>query len=146
MAIFRSKPSCFCVLDEVDAALDDANVDRFCRVVEQFTDQSHFIIITHHKRTMHSADQLFGVTMQERGVSKRVSVRIDQVAPDGRIREPGDSATTAPYRSSREARASTGDANGRAPATNGHGPLRRGLAGMLEGARKPVAAGGDGSI
>src|ERR1043166_1066379 len=57
MSIFRSKPSCFCVLDEVDAALDDANVDRFCRVVEQFTDRSHFIVITHHKRTMHSAHQ-----------------------------------------------------------------------------------------
>ena len=86
MAIFRSKPSCFCVLDEVDAALDDANVDRFCRVVEEFTSMSSFIVITHHKRTMHQADQLFGVTMQERGVSKRVSVRIDQVAADGSIK------------------------------------------------------------
>jgi ABC-type multidrug transport system ATPase subunit len=87
MAIFRSKPSCFCVLDEVDAALDDANVDRFCRVVEEFTTMSSFIVITHHKRTMHQADQLFGVTMQERGVSKRVSVRIDQIGADGSIKE-----------------------------------------------------------
>ena len=87
MAIFRSKPSCFCVLDEVDAALDDANVDRFCRVVQEFTTMSSFIVITHHKRTMHQADQLFGVTMQERGVSKRVSVRIDQVGADGSIKE-----------------------------------------------------------
>jgi len=87
MAIFRSKPSCFCVLDEVDAALDDANVDRFCRVVEEFTTMSSFIVITHHKRTMHQADQLFGVTMQERGVSKRVSVRIDQIGSDGSIKE-----------------------------------------------------------
>jgi len=87
MSIFRSKPSCFCVLDEVDAALDDSNVDRFCRVVEEFTTLSSFVVITHHKRTMHQADMLFGVTMQERGVSKRVSVRIDQVGADGEIAE-----------------------------------------------------------
>ncbi len=77
MAIFQSKPSCFCILDEVDAALDEANVERFCAVVRQFTDRSHFIVITHHKRTMHAADRLFGVTMQERGVSTRVSVKFD---------------------------------------------------------------------
>ncbi|MFO0493464.1 MAG: chromosome segregation protein SMC [bacterium] len=112
MSIFRSKPSCFCVLDEVDAALDDANVDRFCRVVEQFTDRSHFIVITHHKRTMHSAHQLYGVTMQERGVSKRVAVKIDQVGSDGRIKA---AASTAP-----QAEGGTGD-----------GALARGLAGMV---------------
>jgi chromosome segregation protein len=111
MSIFRSKPACFCVLDEVDAALDDANVDRFCRVVEQFTDQSHFIVITHHKRTMHSAHQLYGVTMQERGVSKRVSVKIDQVGPDGKIRETP------------------------AAGSNGDGSLRRGLAAVVEHTR-----------
>ncbi len=77
MSIFRSRPSCFCVLDEVDAALDDANVERFTRVVRQFTDLSHFIVITHNKRTMSAADRLYGVTMQERGVSKRVSVRFE---------------------------------------------------------------------
>jgi chromosome segregation protein len=89
MAIFRSKPSCFCVLDEVDAALDDSNVERFTAVVRRFLDKSHFIIITHHKRTMQAADLLYGVTMQERGVSKRVSVRVDQVAPDGKIKIEG---------------------------------------------------------
>ncbi|MBA4040012.1 MAG: hypothetical protein C0468_06780 [Planctomyces sp.] len=109
MSIFRSKPACFCVLDEVDAALDDANVERFCGVVRQFTDRSHFIVITHHKRTMHAADRLYGVTMQERGVSKRVSVRIDQVGPDGRIRGAAD----------------------RAEAGAGDGALRRGLAGVM---------------
>ena len=69
LAIFQSKPSPFCVLDEVDAALDEANTDRFCRSLHLFLDQSHFIVITHHKRTMQEADRLYGVTMQERGVS-----------------------------------------------------------------------------
>lgn len=84
LAIFRSKPSCFCVLDEVDAALDDANVERFCDVVRRFTAHSHFIVITHNKKTMQAADRLFGVTMQERGVSTRVSVKIEQAEPEGR--------------------------------------------------------------
>ncbi|UCD75583.1 MAG: chromosome segregation protein SMC [Phycisphaerales bacterium] len=85
MAIFKSKPSPFCVLDEVDAALDDANVDRFCKILPPFLDNSHFIIITHHKRTMATCDQLYGVTMQERGVSKRVAVRVEEVGEDGQI-------------------------------------------------------------
>lgn len=85
MSIFQAKPSPFCVLDEVDAALDDANVERFTHVVKSFLDHSHFIIITHHKRTMAAADVLYGITMQERGVSKRVSVRFDQVSHDGNI-------------------------------------------------------------
>ena len=87
MAIFKSKPSPFCILDEVDAALDDANVERFCEVLEPFLANSHFIIITHHKRTMQACDLLYGVTMQERGVSKQVGVRLEQVAPDGTITE-----------------------------------------------------------
>lgn len=85
MAIFKSKPSPFCILDEVDAALDDANVDRFCKILVPFLENSHFIVITHHKRTMQACNQLYGVTMQERGVSKRVAVRVDQVGPDGKI-------------------------------------------------------------
>ncbi|MFN0011058.1 MAG: AAA family ATPase [Phycisphaerales bacterium] len=99
MSIFRSKPSCFCVLDEVDAALDDANVDRFCRVIEQFTDESHFIVITHHKRTMQVCDLLYGITMQERGVSRRVAVSFEDVASvkdgqDVRISESAIAAQT----------------------------------------------------
>jgi chromosome segregation protein len=70
----------------VDAALDDANVERFAGVVRQFTSFSHFIVITHHKRTMHSADQLYGVTMQERGVSTRVNVKLEQVGAGGEIK------------------------------------------------------------
>ena len=85
LSIFRSKPSCFCILDEVDAALDEGNVGRFCNVVRQFTDSSHFIVITHNKRTMQATDRLFGVTMQERGVSTRVTVKFDQVGADGAI-------------------------------------------------------------
>ncbi len=87
MAIFKSKPSPFCILDEVDAALDDANVDRFCKVLVPFLDNSHFIVITHHKRTMQACDQLYGVTMQERGVSKRVAVRVEEVGQDGKIHQ-----------------------------------------------------------
>jgi len=78
LSIFRSKPSCFCVLDEVDAALDEANVGRYVDVVRQFTDLSNFIVITHNKRTMQAVDKLFGVTMQERGVSTRVTVKLDR--------------------------------------------------------------------
>ncbi|MBI1370414.1 MAG: chromosome segregation protein SMC [Planctomycetes bacterium] len=85
MSIFRSRPSPFCVLDEVDAALDEANVDRFCHVVRSFLDLSHFIVITHHKRTMQAADLLYGITMPIRGVSKQVTVRFDQVGAGGKI-------------------------------------------------------------
>ncbi|MBL0926069.1 MAG: chromosome segregation protein SMC [Phycisphaerales bacterium] len=85
LSIFQSKPSPFCILDEVDAALDDSNVGRFAGIIRQFLDQCHFIVITHNKKTMQAADQLYGVTMQERGVSKRVAVRFDQVREDGHI-------------------------------------------------------------
>jgi chromosome segregation protein len=85
MSIFQARPSPFCILDEVDAALDDANVERFTQLVRGFLGSSHFIIITHHKRTMQAADTLYGITMQERGVSKRVAVRFDQVEQDGII-------------------------------------------------------------
>ncbi|MBN2212005.1 MAG: chromosome segregation protein SMC [Sedimentisphaerales bacterium] len=75
MAIFKSKPSPFCLLDEVDAALDEANTERFTLVVRDFVRDSQFIIITHARRTMAIADIIYGVTMQEQGVSKKVSVR-----------------------------------------------------------------------
>jgi chromosome segregation protein len=83
LAIFRSKPSPFCILDEVDAALDEANTGRFAAVLREFTDRSQFIMVTHSKRTMAMADVLYGVTMQEAGVSKRVSVRLDEWPESG---------------------------------------------------------------
>ncbi len=77
-SIFKAKPSPFCVLDEVDAPLDDANIGRFLGLLDEFTDQSQFVIITHNKQTMARADALYGVTQQERGVSTLVSVRMGE--------------------------------------------------------------------
>lgn len=77
MSVFKSRPSPFAILDEVDAALDEANVGRFNDVIREFLTHSQFIVITHSKRTMQSADVLYGITMQEPGVSKRMAVRFD---------------------------------------------------------------------
>ena len=88
MAIFKSKPSPFCILDEVDAALDEANVERFTAVVKAFQQTTQFIMITHHKRSMVVADLLYGVTMEESGVSKRMSVRFEDVSDDGNFKAP----------------------------------------------------------
>ncbi len=75
-AIFQYKPSPFCLLDEVDAPLDEANISRFGEAVRRMTDRSQFIIITHAKRTMETTDVLYGVTMEQPGVSKLVSVEL----------------------------------------------------------------------
>jgi chromosome segregation protein len=77
IALFRYKPSPFCVLDEVDAPLDDANVDRFAQMVRTMSETTQFIVITHSKRTMETASALYGVTMEEPGISKIVSVRLN---------------------------------------------------------------------
>ena len=76
-AIFKSKPSPFCILDEVDAPLDEHNIERFCMLVRDFLRDSQFIVITHSRRTMAMADALYGVTMQEPGISTKVAVKFD---------------------------------------------------------------------
>jgi chromosome segregation protein len=80
-AIYLVKPSPFCILDEVDAPLDDANVDRFVRLLRDFSENTQFIVVTHNKKTMETADCLYGVTMQELGVSKLVSVKWNRERP-----------------------------------------------------------------
>src|SRR5438093_2603874 len=92
LAIFRSKPSPFCILDEVDAALDEANIGRFTVVLREFLDRSQFILITHSKKTMAAADVLYGITMQESGVWKRVAVRFEDWPEDGRPADATESA------------------------------------------------------
>ena len=81
-AVFLTNPAPICVLDEVDAPLDDANVDRFCRLVADIADSTgtRFLLITHHRVTMARMDRLFGVTMAERGVSQLVSVDLARAA------------------------------------------------------------------
>ncbi|MFN3345403.1 MAG: chromosome segregation protein SMC [Chloroherpetonaceae bacterium] len=76
-AIYLVKPSPFCILDEVDAPLDDANIDRFVKLIKKFAHDTQFIIVTHNKRTMEACKTLYGVTMEEEGVSKLVAVRLD---------------------------------------------------------------------
>jgi chromosome segregation protein len=94
-SIFLIKPSPFCILDEVDAPLDEANVDRYNELVREMTDRSQFIVITHNKRTMEAADNLYGVTMQEPGVSKLVSVNLSKLGSRGGTAAAPASATAA---------------------------------------------------
>ncbi|MCM2371407.1 chromosome segregation protein SMC [Aporhodopirellula aestuarii] len=85
MSIFQYRPSPFCVLDEVDAPFDEANIGRFVTVLSEFLDHSKFVVVTHSKKTMTAATTLYGVTMQESGVSKQVSIRFEDVSEDGQI-------------------------------------------------------------
>jgi len=101
-AVFEARPSPFCVLDEVDAALDDANIDRFLGMLDGFRESTQFIVVTHNKGTMAASQALYGVTMQVKGVSRFVSVELDDVdefAPEtvgGTSRERGAKPTGDP--------------------------------------------------
>jgi len=103
LAIFKSRPSPFCILDEVDAALDEANVERFAAVLREFKQNTQFIMITHSKRSMAAADLLYGVTMEESGVSKRLSVRFEDVDENGEIRGAGSQSQRPTGRRGRDA-------------------------------------------
>jgi chromosome segregation protein len=76
-ALFKLKPSPFCILDEIDAPLDDVNIKRFTRMLKEFSATTQFIVITHSKITMEAADEMYGVTMEEPGVSKIISVKLN---------------------------------------------------------------------
>ena len=78
-AIYLVKPSPFCILDEVDAPLDDVNIKRFNYVIKEFSKKSQFIIVTHNKLTMESSDYLYGVTQEKEGISKIVSVNLKNI-------------------------------------------------------------------
>ena len=81
-AIYMVKPSPFCLLDELDAPLDESNIGRFTGLLKQFRAQSQFIIITHNKRTIQAAEAIYGVTMEEKGVSKVVSMKFNSEHED----------------------------------------------------------------
>ncbi len=82
-AIQNLKPSPFCLLDEIEAALDDSNVERYARYLHQLTEHTQFIVITHRRGTMTAADRLYGITMQEKGVSTMVSVNLIEKELEG---------------------------------------------------------------
>jgi chromosome segregation protein len=86
MGIFQYTPSPFCILDEVDAPLDEANIERLTRLLKEMSEHTQFIVITHAKRTMEAAQSLYGVTMQEQGVSRLVSVKFKPAAESVRPR------------------------------------------------------------
>ena len=79
-AIYLLKPAPFCIFDEVDAPLDDANIDKFNQIINEFSKDSQFIIVTHNKRTMTSTDIIYGITMAEQGISKVVPVNLRELA------------------------------------------------------------------
>jgi chromosome segregation protein len=107
-AIYMVKPSPFCVLDELDAPLDDANIGRFTAMLRDFTRYSQFLVVTHNKRTIASAQTIYGVTMQERGVTRLISMRLDAATGEAIAHDAPTPATqTATTAPATEAPAST---------------------------------------
>ncbi len=86
-SIYMVKPSPFCVLDEMDAPLDESNINRFIKILDRFVQQSQFVVISHNKRTIARADALYGVTMEEHGVSKLVGVKFRNRDESGEKRD-----------------------------------------------------------
>ncbi|MFW6456992.1 MAG: AAA family ATPase, partial [Planctomycetota bacterium] len=84
-SIFESKPSPFCLLDEVDAPLDEANVGRFLGMLQEYAEDTQFVMVTHNKTTMSAAETLYGISLQEDGVSKKVAVNFEEV--DNKLEE-----------------------------------------------------------
>ncbi len=124
-AVFRSRPAPFCILDEVDAPLDEANVDRFNMIVKEFTDQSQFLIITHNKKTMSYANILYGVTMPEPGVSKRIAIKFEELERH----LPMDEIDRAAEKSRREAAAKMEAASEKAEYNAAHSPVEAEMVG-----------------
>ncbi|QDU29173.1 Chromosome partition protein Smc [Anatilimnocola aggregata] len=118
LAIFQFRPSPFCILDEVDAPFDEANIGRFIDVLKDFLGWTRFVVVTHSKKTMTAGNTLYGVTMQESGVSKRVSVRFEDVSEDGEIRREAIERSAAQERASRAAIAAEAAADDELDADN----------------------------
>lgn len=87
-AVYQIKPSPFCILDEVDAPLDDSNTDVYCRMIEDFCQHSQFIVVTHNKRTMQFADAIYGITQSEPGVSQKISVKLENIEQHAELLAP----------------------------------------------------------
>ena len=85
-AILKVRPTPFCVMDEIEAALDDANVTRFAHYLRRMSERTQFIVITHRRGTMEEADVLYGVTMQERGISRMLTINLNDVEKELHIR------------------------------------------------------------
>ena len=88
-AVYQTKPSPFCILDEVDAPLDESNVDVYCNMLREFVKDSQFIVITHKKRTMQRVDAIYGITQNEPGVSTKISVKFEEIGKLGDTENPG---------------------------------------------------------
>jgi chromosome segregation protein len=108
-SIYMVKPSPFCVLDEMDAPLDESNISRFIKILDRFVGQSQFIVISHHKRTIARADALYGVTMEEHGVSKLVGVKFSKRDESGEQQDVLGTNNPSPVPSVAEAFGKSGD-------------------------------------